>query len=279
MPNIDAHQHFWKYNPVVYPWIDDRMQTLKQDFLPQDLQPLLEKAGFEGCVAVQACQEDAETEWLLELAREHAFIRGVVGWTDLCDPACEKKLAQLAAHTKLVGIRHILQDEPDDTYMLREPFLHGISLLATYNLTYDLLVYPRQLAYAIQLVEKFPQQKWVLDHLGKPPIKTSELEPWRSHIYDLASHTSVYCKLSGMATEADWASWTVSQFLPYLEIVVDAFGWDRLMIGSDWPVCLLAADYLSAIQPVLHLLSKEPISVQNSVLGKNALDFYCLSSS
>ena len=236
--HIDAHQHFWTYNPVEYDWIDDSMQSLRRDFLPADLQPELQRAGFQGCVAVQARQTLAETRWLLELAERSEFILGVVGWVDLRSPRLREELASLAAgKSKLVGVRHIVQAEPDDRFLLQPEFLRGMALLEEFDLAYDVLIYAKHLPVAAEFVEQLPRQRFVLDHLAKPPIKSGELAVWERGIRKLASFPNVYCKLSGLVTEADWRNWKPKDIKPCLDVAFDCFGPRRLMIGSDWPVC------------------------------------------
>lgn len=273
---IDAHQHFWRYRPETHAWITEAMPQLKRDFLPADLQPLLSAAGFDACVAVQAQQNVAETEWLLQLADQHPFIRGVVGWVDLCKPNVADGLRRLAAHPRLRGVRHVVQDEPDDRFMLRPEFLHGIAALAPLGLTYDILIYARQLPAAIELVQRFPQQRFVLDHIGKPEIRARHLDPWRNGIRTLAAHPNVSCKLSGMVTEADWAGWKPSDCTAYLDIVLAGFGAQRLMIGSDWPVCTLAGTYGDVMAVVTDYIGFLSPSEREAILGGNAARFYRL---
>ena len=240
---IDAHQHFWKYDPVEYGWIGDGMDTLKCDCLPPDLAPLLESARLDGSVAVQARSTLEETEWLLQLADRNSFIKGVVGWVDLCRPSARSQLERLSVHKRLRGVRHIVQSEPDDRFMLRQDFQRGIALLAEFGLTYDILVFPRHLPAAYELVTAFPKQTFVLDHIAKPFIKDHALSPWDTDIRRLATLPNVYCKVSGLVTEADWKNWKPADFLPYLDVVFKAFGPQRILFGSDWPVCTLAGDY------------------------------------
>ena len=273
---IDAHQHFWRYRPETHPWITDAMPQLKRDFLPADLQPLLNAAGVDGCVAVQAQQNVAETQWLLQLADQHPFIRGVVGWVDLCRSNVADGLRRLAAHPRLRGVRHVVQDEPDDRFMLRPDFLRGIAALAPLGLTYDILIYARQLPAAIELVQRFPQQRFVLDHVGKPEIRDRHLDPWRDNITALAAQPNVSCKLSGMVTEADWQQWKPSDFTAYLDIVLARFGAQRLMIGSDWPVCTLAGTYEDVMAVVTDYVGFLSPSEREAVRGGNAARFYTL---
>lgn len=271
---IDAHQHFWYYNPTEFAWIGDNMQSLKNDFLPFDLQNELSIAGFDGCIAVQARQSLSETAWLLKLASTHRFINGVIGWVDLCSDKVEDQLKEFSANPKLVGVRHVVHDEPDDRFMARADFQHGISLLQQYRLTYDLLIFPKHLPLATELVKAFPNQKFVLDHIAKPDIKGQVKEPWASDIRKLAQLPNVYCKVSGMVTEANWQSWKADDFSFYLDTIFEAFGSDRLMFGSDWPVCTVAGNYQSTLSLVSNYIKKFDTSVQQTVLGTNCSKFY-----
>lgn len=240
---IDSHQHFWQYNSVKDAWINDQMQILKQDFMPVDLEPLLVKHQIDGCIAVQADQSEKETLFLLELATQYSFIKGVVGWVDLCSTNIEERLSFFSEYLFLKGFRHILQAEPANDFMLSPNFCKGIGCLSLYGYTYDLLIYPKHLPYALQLVQQFPQQKFVIDHLAKPNIKAQQFEEWETGIKSIAKHQNVYCKVSGLVTEADWLHWTKADFTYCLDTIVEAFGVDRLMFGSDWPVCLLGGSY------------------------------------
>jgi len=274
---VDAHQHFWVYRPSEYGWIDDSMSMLRRNFLPQDLKPEMDRAGFDGCVAVQARQSTEETRWLLELAAESSFIAGVVGWFDLQSLEVRSELQSLAGHPKLVGVRHIAQSEPDDGFLLRPEFLRGISLLEEFDLTYDILIYPKHLPVAVELVRRFPRQRFVLDHLAKPRIKEKLLHPWEEEIRELAKSPNVYGKLSGVVTEADWQDWKIADFEPYFDIAFDSFGADRLMIGSDWPVCTVAASYSTTMNIVRQLMDGCTQDVHTKVLGTNAQRCYRLS--
>jgi L-fuconolactonase len=271
---IDAHQHFWKYSPADYAWISDEMAALKHDFRPEDLHPLLLANGFDGSIAVQACQTIEETQWLLSLAGESDFIKGVVGWVDLCAPDLPATLESLASQPKLVGVRHVVQAEPDDEFMLRDDFQRGIAHLAAYDLTYDLLLYPRHLPVAVKLVRRFPGQPFVLDHIAKPAIADGLLEPWAHDIAELAKHENVCCKLSGMVTEANWKQWKPEDFRPHLDVVFEAFGPDRLMIGSDWPVCTLSATYAETIAIVNDFIRQLDPGLQERIMGGNCASFY-----
>lgn len=271
---IDAHQHFWHYNANAHAWMTDEMAALKRDFLPEHLAPLLTNLGFGGCIAVQACQNLEETHWLLELADRNDFVRGVVGWVDLRSPDVEAQLERFAQHPRFVGVRHVVQDETEDNFMLRDDFCRGIARLAQYDLTYDVLIYPRQLPAAIKLVEEFPQQPFVLDHIAKPIIAEGKLVPWKDQLRELGRLPNICCKLSGMVTEARWNRWQPEDFYPYLDVVCEAFGPDRLMIGSDWPVCTLSGGYESAMGIVIDYIGRFSVAVREGILGGNCAHFY-----
>jgi L-fuconolactonase len=275
---IDAHQHFWAYVPAEYPWIGPGMDRLARDFLPGDLGPLLEAAGLDGCVAVQARQSLAETRWLLELADRHPLIRGVVGWVDLRAADVAEQLRAFADHPRFVGVRHVVQDEPDREFVLGPEFRRGLRALHDFGLTYDLLLVADQLPAAATLAGLTPEQPYVLDHLAKPLIKDRRLDPWRIELAALARHGNVCCKLSGMVTEAARDSWQPEDFRPYLEIALEAFGPARLMIGSDWPVCLLAAEYADATGIVTDFIAGLAAAEQAAIMGGTAQRFYGLES-
>jgi L-fuconolactonase len=272
--HIDAHQHFWIYNPDEYAWIDESMARLRRDFLPADLHPELESQSFQGSILVQTRQTLEETRWLLELADQSSSILGVVGWVDLASPEVQSQLAGVASHPKLVGIRHIVQAEPDDRFLLRSDFLAGVSRLRDFDLAYDILIYTRHLAVAAEFAERLPEQRLVLDHLAKPPIKSGKIGPWADGIRRLAALPNVFAKLSGLVTESDWQNWTPDQIRPYLDVAFESFGAERLMIGSDWPVCLVAATYPRAVGVVKDYLDQLPSSMREAVLGENARRFY-----
>jgi len=276
--HVDAHQHFWIYRPEEYGWIDDSMSALRRDFLPDDLKPELISAGLDGSIAVQARQTLEETRWLLELADHSSSILGVVGWVDLRSPDVRSQLNEFARNSKLVGVRHVAQAEPDDNFLLRPDFLRGISALEEFDLAYDILIYPRHLAVAAEFVERFPRQRFVLDHLAKPAIKTGEIDSWAQGIRRLAVFPNVLCKLSGLVTEADWQHWTPEQITPYLDVAFEAFGADRLMIGSDWPVCLVAGSYTRTLGVVKDYLLKRKMDGHDAILGGNAQQFWRLAS-
>jgi L-fuconolactonase len=274
--HIDAHQHFWIYNPAEYGWIDDSMAELRRNFLPHDLKPDLDSNGFHGSVAVQARQTLEETRWLLELAQRSPSILGVVGWLDLRAPDIRSQLKALTQNSKLVGVRHVVQSEPDERFLLQPDFLRGISVLEEFDLAYDILIYPKHLSVAAEFVERFPRQRFVLDHLAKPPIKNGKIDPWAQGIKRLAEFPNVFCKLSGLVTEADWQHWRPEQIFPFLDIAFEAFGPDRLMIGSDWPVCLVAALYTRTIEVVKAYLQTQDPESRDAVLGGNAQRFWRL---
>ena len=273
---IDSHQHFWLYEAAEYPWIDDDKTLLKADYMPDDLAPLMAANGIDGTVAVQARQNLRETEFLLELADSNDFIRGVVGWVDLRADDIAAQLERLAPHPRMVGVRHIVHDEADDRFMLGGSFLDGLALLNQTKLTYDLLLYPRHLRVAIDVVKRFPEQPFVLDHISKPFIKDGILEPWASEIRELASYDNVWCKVSGMVTEAAWKTWTQDDYLPYLDVVFDCFGIDRLMFGSDWPVCTLSGSYSEVVGIVRSYIEALSDQEKDKIMGDNATAFYGL---
>jgi len=272
---IDAHQHFWQFDPVRDAWIDDTMSVIRRDFLPEDLEPILTENNIEGCVAVQADQSETETEFLLDLAAKNEFIKGVVGWVDLRKENVEERLAHYAENSLFKGVRHIAQGEADD-FLLRQDVQRGISFLAKYGLTYDILVFAQQLPAAIELVKAFPKQIFVLDHLAKPQISKGLDKDWQTHIAALAEHPNVFCKLSGMVTETDDFKWKKSDFTPYLDVIFTSFGIDRVMYGSDWPVCLLAADYAAQLNILQEYIAVFSEYEQSKIMGGNAATFYNL---
>lgn len=273
---IDSHQHFWKYNPVEYAWISEEMDILKKDYLPSDLSPELSKINFDGCIAVQARQTLEETEWLLKLASENDFIKGVVGWVDLRSKELESQLKHFTQSEKLVGVRHVIHDEPDIDFMLRADFVKGLGKLEHFGLTYDLLLFPKHLENAIKLVSSFPRQKFILDHIAKPDIKRNNSFSWAREIKLLSRFPNVFCKLSGMVTEADWKKWRPADINPYLDVVLDAFGTHRVMIGSDWPVCKVAGEYQDVMGVVSSYINKLGKAEQDLILGQNAVRVYKL---
>jgi L-fuconolactonase len=271
---LDAHQHFWKFDPQRDQWITDEMKVIRKDFLPEDLKPELEKNDIQGCIAVQADESDAETQFLLDLAAQHEFIKGVVGWVDLKDQTLLEKLNRYRPQQKLRGFRAITQGKEDDAYFNHPQFLNGVRSLAPSGYTYDLLIYQDQFPAAIRLTEKCPDQRFMLDHLGKPLILAREIKKWKENIRILAQNPKVYCKLSGLVTEADWKAWRYEDLAPYLEIAGEYFGTERICFGSDWPVCLLAASY-TQVSGILHrFLEQVSPKEREWVWGDNAARFY-----
>lgn len=273
---IDSHHHFWKYNKIDYGWIGEDMKCLKNDFLPPYLEKEVRGTGVDGVVSVQARQSIKETEWLLELAKQHEFIKGVVGWLPLIEEKPEVHLQKYASNTYLKGVRHVLHDETDAEYMLRKDFNRGIAQLKTHNLTYDILIFEKHLPQTCLFVDKHPEQVFILDHIAKPLIKKNELSPWREQIQELAKRKHVYCKISGLITEADVNKWTERQLIPYLDIVLEAFGAERLLFGSDWPVCLLGCSYTDWFQLVQRFLEPLSENEKKKIMGLNAIRVYKL---
>ena len=272
---IDAHQHFWYYDQRRDAWITEEKAVLRHDFLPNDLQPILQQHKFDGCVAVQADTSEKETQFLLDVAEQHTFVKGVVGWLDLCDNNIDERLEHFIKHEKLKGLRHIVQGEPDG-FMLRDDFQHGISYLAQYNLSYDILIFPHQLEEAIKLVETFPNQKFILDHGAKPYIKAKKIKTWQAHLKQLSRFENVACKVSGLATEADWKNWNKTTIKPYLDVVFDVFGSKRTLFGSDWPVSLLTGNYDTTVALIEKYISKFSEAEQKQIMGLNAKEWYQL---
>lgn len=273
---IDAHHHLWKYSAQEYDWIDDNMKIIRRDFLPADLKQVLASAGIDGAVAVQARQILEETDWLLGLAAQHDFMRGVVGWVPLRDPKITDILARYHGQRKLKGIRHVLQGEADPNYALTAEFQRGIEALRPVGLVYDILIFERQLPQAIQLVDRNPKQVFVLDHIAKPRIGEHAMSPWTENIRKLAHRPNVYCKVSGMVTEADYKHWTPTDLQPYFEIVLEAFGPKRLMFGSDWPVALVAAQYRQWVDTVKNAVKRLSADEQARFWGGTAIEAYKL---
>jgi L-fucono-1,5-lactonase len=271
---IDAHQHFWNYDPHRHAWINDSMSALKRDFVPADLEPILDSNGVDGTIAVQADTSTTETEFLLNLARTSEKILGVVGWVDLTVPRVEAQLQAYVGRPKLCGFRHVVQDEPDDRYLLRDDVIRGIHAVGACGFTYDILIYPRQLPAAIELAARCPDQTFVLDHCAKPFIKSGQLEPWAAQIRELAKSPNVFCKLSGLVTEAEWHSWQPADFGPYLDLVVEAFGPSRLMFGSDWPVCLLAGEYRQVKELIANYSQQFSEQERQMIFGGTAAKVY-----
>jgi L-fuconolactonase len=272
---VDAHQHFWFYTEEDFGWIEDSMASIRRSFLPSDLKPLIDAAGVDATIAVQARQSIEETTWLLDLAQQKDWISGVVGWLPLVSPTVDRHLDQFASHPKLVGVRHVLQAE-HESYMAREDFNAGIRLLRKHSLVYDLLVLEHQLPAAVELVDRHPDQIFILDHLAKPLIAAGTIDPWRKQIQQLARRPHVACKLSGMVTEADFARWTIADLSPYFEVVLEAFGPDRLLFGSDWPVCTVACEYSRWCDTVKQLTAQLTVNEQAMIFGDNASRLYAV---
>jgi L-fuconolactonase len=271
---IDAHQHFWKYNPQKHNWINAEMQVLKRDYLPVDLEALFTENQVEGCISVQADQSEEETFFLLDLANKYAFILGVVGWIDLRAPDLEEKLDSYAKFLKLCGLRHVLQDEKDPEFILKKSFQRGISYLEKYGYTYDILIFPNQMKAALETVQNFPNQKFIIDHIAKPYIKDQKISGWAYNMRAFAECENVWCKVSGMITEADWNNWRYTDLVPYIDVVFEAFGTDRVLFGSDWPVCLLAGSY-KTVKGILEIYTRNFSKEEKAkIWGLNALEFY-----
>lgn len=273
---IDAHQHFWHFDPVRDAWIDETMTAIRRDFLPEDLAPLLEAHGFTGCVAVQADQSEAETDFLLQLADRYPFVKAVVGWVDLKADDLETRLERYAESPRLKGFRHILQSQPPE-FMLDERFTAGVRTIGKKGYTYDILVFPHHLPSVLQFLQKLDNQLFVIDHLAKPYIKRKDIAGWEKDMRAIAAFDHVYCKISGMVTEADWQHWQAEDFKPYLDVVFEAFGTNRLMYGSDWPVCLLAADYARQYAIVADYVAQYAAADSDKIFGQNAALFYKIS--
>jgi len=271
---IDTHQHFWSYNAREYAWMGPGMESLRRDYLPPDLAPLLKVSGVDGTVAVQARQTLEESTWLLELADQYPFIRGVVGWVDLRSPRVDEDLEKLSRHKKFRGVRHVVQDEPDDQFMLRKDFMRGIKALSRYNLAYDLLLQPKHLSSAVKLAREFSEQPFILDHLAKPRIRDGVLAPWDRDLARLAECDNVSCKISGMVTEAHGQTWTPEDFTPYMDVVFERFGADRVMVGSDWPVCTVAAAYEEVMGIAAEYINKLSPTERTDIWSENAKVIY-----
>lgn len=272
MKKLDSHQHFWEFDPIRDSWINEEMEVIRRDFLPQDLKPLLDENGINGCIAVQADQSEQETEFLLRLAAENDFIKGVVGWTDLCAENIEERLDYYSQFRLLKGFRHILQAEPLE-FLHKPEFKRGLKALKSYGFTYDVLVYPKHLPVFLKLID---EQPLVIDHIAKPDIKNAVFSPWDTDLKEIASFQNVYCKLSGMITEADLKNWKKEDIYPFMDKVLGYFGPERLMFGSDWPVCKLAAEYSRVCELVTEFLSQLSLSEQESIWSKTATNFYKL---
>jgi len=272
---IDSHQHFWKFDPVRDSWIDDSMQKIQKDFLPEDLLPLLTENKFQGCVAVEAHQSEEQTNFLVDLASKNDFIKGIVGWVDLRSENISERLNHFSGNKIIKGFRHVVQAEADG-FMLRNDFRNGIAALREFDFTYDILIFHRQLSAAIDLVNRFPEQKFVIDHIAKPNIKSGEIESWKNSIQEIAKFDNVSCKVSGMVTEADWKNWKAQDLQPYLDVIFENFSTDKLMFGSDWPVCNVAAEYSKVVSTLEDYIAQFTIQDQNKIWYENAISFYKL---
>ncbi|WP_017259991.1 amidohydrolase family protein [Pedobacter arcticus] len=276
MLKLDTHQHFWKYNPVKHAWINQEMAVIQKDFMPLDLQPVLKNADVNGCIAVQTDEDEGENEFLLALAKENDFIKGIIGWVDFLSADISDRLAYYNDFKTIKGFRYILQDKAQRDLILSKEFIRGIVAMNAYDFVYELLVFPDQLKYAEQLVNQFPNQVFVLDHLAKPAIKSGEINQWKTAITALAKHENVHCKVSGMITEADWNNWSYPDFIPYMDVVFSAFGMDRVMFGSDWPVCNLAGNYQKVMRVVAQQVSNLSLNEQEKFWSSNAIKCYKL---
>ncbi|WP_339740715.1 amidohydrolase family protein [uncultured Sunxiuqinia sp.] len=273
---IDTHHHFWNYNPVDFDWIDDEMASIRKNFLPKDLKESLLETGVQGVVSVQARQSLEETDWLLEMAEEHDFIKGIVGWLPLAAENIQQVLEQYSGNPWLKGVRHVVQGESDPAFILGKDFNRGISQLKNDGLVYDILILEHQLPNTIRFVDQHSEQQFIVDHIAKPKIKHNETEPWARNLKELARRENVSCKISGMVTEADYHSWTKEQLQPYFDVVLEAFGPSRLMYGSDWPVCLVATSYSDWLNLVKDMLSGLSPDEQEQIFSRNAKHFYHL---
>jgi L-fuconolactonase len=275
---IDSHQHFWRYDAARDAWITESMAVLRRDFLPDHLAAELNANAIDASIAVQADQSENETMFLLDLAEKNKHIAGVVGWVDLLSPRLAERLEYFSHFSKLRGFRHIAQGEPDDRFLARENFVKGVAQLRAFDFTYDILIYPKQLPAAIDLAARLPEQRFVVDHVAKPEINSGKTAPWAAQVRELAQNKNVFCKLSGLVTEADWKHWKADDFKPYLDVVFDAFGVERLMFGSDWPVCLLAATYGQVKQLIENYVTSYSEADKDKIFGGNAARFYGLKA-
>lgn len=270
---IDSHQHFWKYDPQKHSWIGDHMSVLRRDFLPDELKDLIKNEGMNGTIAVQADQSEQENEFLLKLAEDHDFIKGIVGWVDLKSDELRSRLQYYKSFPKIKGFRHVVQDEPSG-FLLDPKFVEGVRTLHDFGYSYDILIFHHQLAETVQFVQLLPEMKLVIDHCAKPDIINQEFDQWFYHMSQLAAYKHINVKLSGLVTEAKWDSWQPFDIEHYISAIVELFGPDRVMIGTDWPVCTLAASYAKVIDLVKNVCQDFPISAIEKIMGRNAADFY-----
>lgn len=275
---IDAHQHLWQLGKFKYSWLDKPgLEPIRRNFLPADLKPLLQAAKIDKCVFVQTQHNVAENRWVLQLAEQNDFIAGVVGWVDLASPQCEGQLLEFIKHPKFAGIRHVTQDEPDENFIIREDVIRGLKVLEKHNVPFDLLFYVQHLRHAPTLARQLPNLKMVIDHCSKPKIKSREIDDWRRDLQAAARFPNIYCKLSGLVTEADWQNWKPSDLRPYIDVALDSFGPTRCMYGSDWPVCLLAGSYARVVEAIDKCLEPLTQSERQSIFGETAAAFYELT--
>lgn len=272
MLKLDSHQHFWKYSDAEYGWIDDN--ALRRDFLPEDLHKELKVAGIDGSISVQARQTTGETEWLLSLAEQNSFLKGVVGWVPLTSPSVEGDIEKYASHKKLKAVRHVVQDEKDDRYILRPDFNSGVALLDKHGLAYDILIFEKHLPAAIQFVDRHPKQRFILDHIAKPRIREGVVAPWRDNLREMAKRPNVWCKVSGVVTEADHQKWTEAQVRLYIDAAIDAFTPKRIMFGTDWPVCTTATTYKNWTELMRRATKNLSPSERDSIFGGAAAAAY-----
>src|SRR5665647_621522 len=277
MKKIDAHQHFWKFNPQRDKWITEDMAAIRRDFMPKELHALLVEEGFDGSVVIQSSQSEDENIFQLKNAEQNEFIKGVVGWIDFQNKNVQSRLEYYKQFEKMKGFRHIFPEELQRDFMLNSDFRRGIRYLNNYGFTYDILIFPDQLLYTNEFVASFPDQKFIIDHIAKPYIKDGKIKTWKKDLEAVARYENVYCKISGMVTEANWRNWEINDFFPYLDVVLEVFGIDRVMYGSDWPVCLVAASYKAQLSIIMKYISNLSKSEQEAILGQNAINFYQLS--
>ena len=271
---IDSHQHFWKYKPSKHKWIDDSMSLIRKDFMPSDLKKVYNKNKIDGCIAIQAEQTLEETNFLLDLSKENTFIKGIVGWVDLRASNIDNTLEHYSNYKKIKGFRHIVQNEEDHNFLLRPEFLRGISYLEKYNYVYDILIFPHQLETTLEFVKKFPNHKFIIDHIAKPYIKDGLYDEWARLMLEISKYENVFCKISGMITEADYNLWTPEQITPYMDLILTSFGSKRILFGSDWPVCLVAGSYKKVKELVTNFISKLSENEKTNIMGKNAINLY-----
>jgi L-fuconolactonase len=274
---IDSHQHFWKYDSERHAWITDAMSFIKRDFMPEEFERECDANGVDGSIVVQVDQSEAETHFLLDLAERHKRVVGAVGWVDFRSPGVEERLRYFSQFKKLCGFRHIAEVEPDD-FLVGRDFIRGISRLLEFGFAYEILIYPKQLPAAIELVSRFPEQRFVVNHAAKPLIKSGAREPWAAYMRTIAQNENIYCKVSGLVTEADWVHWNPQDIHPYLDVVFEAFGPERLMFGSDWPVCLLAATYQQAKRLIETYVEIHAAEHKSDIFSGNAIRFYGLKA-